>query len=36
MNIQYSSNKLNSTDIFLEYDWIVKHNTEVNWNKGII
>ena len=22
---------LNRTDIFLEYDWLVKHNPEVNW-----
>ena len=21
---------LNSTDIFLEYDWLIKYNTEVN------
>jgi len=25
---------LNSTDIFLEYDWLVKHNPEVDWSKG--
>jgi len=24
---------LNSTDMFLEYDWLVKHNPEVNWDK---
>ena len=23
---------LNSIDMFLEYDWLVKHNPEVNWN----
>jgi len=23
---------LNSTDMFLGYDWLVKHNPEVNWN----
>jgi len=23
---------LNSTDIFLEYDWLIKYNPEVNWN----
>ena len=23
-------------DIFLGYDWLVKHNPEVNWEKGII
>ena len=27
---------LNGTDIFLEYDWLVKHNTEVNWSRRII
>ena len=25
---------LNDTDMFLEYDWLVKHNPEVNWNSG--
>ena len=24
---------LNSIDMFLGYDWLVKHNPEVNWNK---
>ena len=24
---------LNSTEMFLGYDWLVKHNQEVNWNK---
>jgi len=27
---------LNGTDMFLGYDWLVKHNPEVDWNKGII
>ena len=27
---------LNGTDMFLEYDWLVKHNSEVNQNKGMI
>ena len=27
---------LNSMDMFLEYDWLVKHNSEVNWDKRII
>lgn len=27
---------INNTDIFLEYNQLVKHNSEVNWNKGII
>ena len=24
---------LNGTNMFLEYDWLVKHNPEVDWNK---
>jgi len=27
---------LNDIDMFLRYDWLVKHNPEVNWNIGII
>jgi len=27
---------LNGTDMFLGYDWLVKHNPEVNWKNGII
>ena len=27
---------LNSTDIFLGYDWLVKHNPKFNWVKEII
>ena len=27
---------LNGMNIFLEYDWLVKHNPEVNWDKSII
>jgi len=27
---------LNSTDMFLRYNWLVKYNSEVNWNIGII
>ena len=27
---------LNSINIFLEYDWLVKSDSEVNWNKVII
>ena len=27
---------LNGTDIFLGYNWLVKHNPEVNWNIEII
>jgi len=26
----------NSIDMFLEYNWLVKHNPEVNWNNGTI
>ena len=27
---------LNSTDIFLDHDWLVKHNLEVNWKNSTI
>ena len=27
---------LNSTDMFLEYDWLIKHNPEVNQDKETI
>ena len=27
---------LNRTDMFLGYDWLVKHNPEVNWKTGMI
>ena len=27
---------LNRTDMFLGYDWLVKHNPEVNWKNGTI
>jgi len=27
---------LNSTDMFLGHDWLVKHNPEVNWKNGMI
>ena len=27
---------LNGTDMFLEHDWLVKHNSEVNWKEGKI
>ena len=27
---------LDSTDMFLDHDWLVKHNPEVNWKKGTI
>ena len=25
---------LNGIDMFLEHDWLVKHNSEVNWDKN--
>ena len=27
---------LNRIDMFLEHDWLVKHNLEVNWKNGTI
>jgi len=27
---------LDGTDMFLGYDWLIKHNLEVNWKNGII
>jgi len=27
---------LNSMDMFLGYNWLVKYNLEVDWNKGTI
>ena len=27
---------LNGMDMFLGHDWLVKHNPEVNWDKGMI
>jgi len=27
---------LNGTDMFLSYDWIVKHNPEINWKNRTI
>ena len=27
---------LNRMDIFLEYDWLIKHNSEVSWKEGKI
>ena len=27
---------LDGTDMFLEHDWLVKHNPEVNWRNGAI
>ena len=27
---------LNRTDIFLEHDWLVKHNPEINWKNRTI
>ena len=37
MGIFYTAvTDLNSIDMFLRYNWLVKHNPEVNWNKGMI
>jgi len=27
---------LNDMDMFLKYDWLVKYNSEINWNKRAI
>ena len=27
---------LNSTDMFLGYNWLIKYNPEVDWNKEIM
>jgi len=27
---------LNKMDMFLDHDWLVKHNPEVNWKNGMI
>ena len=27
---------LNGMDIFMEYDWLVKHNPEINWKNRTI
>ena len=27
---------LNSMNMFLGYDWLVRHNSKVNWKEGII
>jgi len=35
-NINTVITDLNSMDMFLKYDWLVKHNWEVNWNKETI
>jgi len=35
-NINIAVIDLNGTDIFLEYNWLVKHNPEVNWDKETI
>ena len=31
-NIDIGVIDLNGMDMFLEYNWLVKHNPEVNWN----
>ena len=35
-NINITVMNLNSTDMFLGYNWLVKHSPEVNWNMGKI
>ena len=35
-NISIVVTDLNSMDIFLRYDWLVKHNPQVNYNKETI
>ena len=35
-NINILITDLNSMDMFLKYDWLVKHNREVNQNKETI
>ena len=35
-NISAVVTNLNGMNMFLEYDWLVKHNPEVNWNMGKI
>ena len=34
--IDVAATDLNSTDMFLGYNWLVKYNSEVDWGKGII
>ena len=35
-HIDITVTDLNSIDMFLGYNWLVKHNLEVNWNLEII
>jgi len=35
-NISIVVTDLNNMDIFLGHDWLVKHNPQVNYNKGTI
>ena len=35
-HIEMTVMDLNGTDIFLEHDWLVKHNPEVNWKEDRI
>ena len=34
--LEASVTDLNRTDMFLEHDWLVKHNPEINWKNGTI
>ena len=36
IKINTAVTNLNSMDIFLEYNWLVKHNPKLNQNKGTI
>ena len=35
-NIDIVVTNLNGIDMLLWYDWLIKHNPEVNWDKGTI
>ena len=35
-HLRYKLTDLNSMNMFLGYNWLVKHNPEVNWNLGTI
>ena len=34
--LEVAVTNLDGTDMFLEHDWLVKHNLEVNWKNGTI
>ena len=35
-SIRLSVTQLSSSNIFLGYDWLSKHNPEIDWEKGTI